>query len=264
MSNNFPLIVNVGSGQIQELPAGDNLDLSGSNISNVGNVTIASNAVINTVKSDNYQYANGSPLSIPASAGGSNTQVQYNNNGALGGISTVTYNGSVVSLGSNAQISITGGSANQFLKTDGSGSLSWATAGGGGLSGNATGNINMDVYNLQLRTYEETVYDNGAIFGPSPITFNAQNGTIQKYQLNGGPAQKSVLASNMTNCTPGGSYTWIINNQSIANTFGTSDFYWAGGSKTFSDSGTGIDIISIFTPDGTTFYASIVKGFVQV
>ena len=262
MSNNFPLIVNVGSGQIQELPAGDNLDLSGSNISNVGNVTVANNATINTVKSDNYQYANGSPLSIPASAGGSNTQVQYNNNGALGGISTVTYNGSVVSLGSNAQISITGGSANQFLKTDGSGSLSWATA-GGGLAGNATGNINMATYNLQLRTYEETVYDNGTIFGPAPITFDAQNGTIQKYQLSGF-AQKAVQASNMTNCTPGGSYTWIINNQSFANTFGASDFYWAGGSKTYSDNGTGIDIVSIFTPDGTTFYASIVKGFVVV
>lgn len=42
MANRFPLIVNSSASQIQELAAGDNLDLSSSNISNVGNVTVAS------------------------------------------------------------------------------------------------------------------------------------------------------------------------------------------------------------------------------
>jgi hypothetical protein len=43
MANWYPLIINTGSSQIQELPSGQNLDLTGSNISNVYAVTINSN-----------------------------------------------------------------------------------------------------------------------------------------------------------------------------------------------------------------------------
>jgi len=42
MANWYPLIINTGSSQIQELPSGQNLDLTGSNISNVFAVTINS------------------------------------------------------------------------------------------------------------------------------------------------------------------------------------------------------------------------------
>ena len=38
MANRFPLIVNSNTNQIQELPSGDNLDLSSSGISSVGNI----------------------------------------------------------------------------------------------------------------------------------------------------------------------------------------------------------------------------------
>lgn len=41
MADRYPLIVNAGLQQIQELAAGDNLDLSSSSISNVGNVTVS-------------------------------------------------------------------------------------------------------------------------------------------------------------------------------------------------------------------------------
>ena len=49
MANRFPLIVNTSSSQIQELASGDNLDLSGSNISNVATITVTSSttAIIN-------------------------------------------------------------------------------------------------------------------------------------------------------------------------------------------------------------------------
>lgn len=45
----FPLIVNTGTSQIQELPSGDTLDLSSSSISNVGGITITSTntAIVN-------------------------------------------------------------------------------------------------------------------------------------------------------------------------------------------------------------------------
>jgi hypothetical protein len=42
MANWYPLIINTGSSQIQELPSGQNLDLTGSNISNVAAITINS------------------------------------------------------------------------------------------------------------------------------------------------------------------------------------------------------------------------------
>ena len=46
MANLFPLILNTTSSTIEELPSGDNLNLTGSNISNVANIT--SNAVAGT------------------------------------------------------------------------------------------------------------------------------------------------------------------------------------------------------------------------
>ena len=73
---------------------------------------------------DNRSEGGGTP-------GGSTTQLQYNNAGSFGGISTATYSGGQLSLGSNAQVKITGGSNGQVLSTDGAGNLSWTTGGGG-------------------------------------------------------------------------------------------------------------------------------------
>ena len=67
-------------------------------------------------------------------AGGSNTQLQFNNAGSLSGISSATYDGTKLTLGSNAQVKITGGTTGQALTTDGTGNLTWAlpaTAAGG-------------------------------------------------------------------------------------------------------------------------------------
>lgn len=49
MANWFPLIINTGSSQIQELPSGQNLDLTGSNISNVAAITVTNTgtAIVN-------------------------------------------------------------------------------------------------------------------------------------------------------------------------------------------------------------------------
>lgn len=46
MANRFPLIVDSTANSIQELPSGDNLDLSGSDIANVGNVNISGNLYV--------------------------------------------------------------------------------------------------------------------------------------------------------------------------------------------------------------------------
>jgi len=80
-------------------------------------------------------------------AGGANSQVQYNDNGILGGnegmtfqegITTLTANNfiatSTANLGAVGNVTITGGSANYVLTTNGSGSLSWTAGGGSGIS----------------------------------------------------------------------------------------------------------------------------------
>ena len=56
MANRFPLTVNPATQAIEELAGGDGLDLSQSNIVNVGNVTVSG-----SIYSDRYFYANGTP-----------------------------------------------------------------------------------------------------------------------------------------------------------------------------------------------------------
>jgi len=59
--------------------------------------------------------------------GGSNTQLQFNNSGSFGGISTVTWNGSNLSLGAVGNVKITGGVNNEVIRTDGTGNLSFTS-----------------------------------------------------------------------------------------------------------------------------------------
>lgn len=137
MANRFPLIIDSATNRIVELPATDNLDLAGSNISSVANITSTGNV------SASYFLGNGSALTgIVSAPGGSNTQLQYNNNGNFAGISTVTFNGSNLSLGAIGNVKITGGSSGQVLQTDGVGNLSFATISGSGIS-NGTSNVNI-------------------------------------------------------------------------------------------------------------------------
>lgn len=91
--------------------------------------------------------------------GGSNTQIQFNNSGSLGGSGNFTWDGTNVQIGATGALRFadtdssnyvafkapgtissnvtwtlpnTDGSSGQFLSTNGTGTLSWATGGGGG------------------------------------------------------------------------------------------------------------------------------------
>lgn len=99
------------------------------------------------------------------------TQNQITSLGTLTGLTvngTATINGNIntsnitvsgiTSLGSNANVKITGGSSNYLLSTDGAGNLSWAApAGGGGIGG--------------ANTYVQ-FNDAGSFNGTSGLTFN--------------------------------------------------------------------------------------------
>ena len=86
------------------------------------------------------------PISLNISAGGfaqaagNNGTIQYNNGGVLGGINSVFWTGSKLSLGDTNNITISGGSPNYALRTDGAGNLSWgdtANANYANFAGNA-------------------------------------------------------------------------------------------------------------------------------
>lgn len=131
----------------------------------VTNVLTTGNVSANSVYATFYRYANGQPLTVEA--GGSNTQLQFNNDGEFGGIPNVTWNGNILSLGDISALSIGGGENGYFLQTDGAGSLTWAAGGGGGGNGTPGG------ANTQVQ------YNDSGEFGGSPnFEFYESNNTL--------------------------------------------------------------------------------------
>ena len=89
------------SAGIPEVPV---IDANGNVITNV---LTNGNVFANVFYASYYRWANGQPFN--ATPGGSNTQLQYNNNGALAGIPNVTFNGRNLRLGNVANLKILGG-----------------------------------------------------------------------------------------------------------------------------------------------------------
>lgn len=151
----------------------------------VTNVLTTGNVTANVMYAGTYRFANGQPLSI--NAGGLNTQLQYNNNGAFNGIPNVTFNGNTLSLGQVANLSILGGENGYFLQTDGTGNLTWSPSGNGGGSGNGVpGGANSQVQ----------FNDSGSFGGNSGFTFNKTTGVLSTIQIQSNNIVGNVIASN--------------------------------------------------------------------
>lgn len=145
------------------------IDASGNIVSNFNN--LSGNVSANKVYANTYYYANGVPFN--ASPGGNNSQLQYNNNGSFAGIPNVTFNGSILNLGSPAGLSISGGENGYFLQTDGAGNLTWAAGGGGGGNGNPGG------ANTQIQ-----FNDAGTFGGDAGFTYNKNTNTLDVVNVN--------------------------------------------------------------------------------
>ena len=61
------------------------------NIANVNNINVVANVAAGNVKTDNLLYSNGTPY-VFTTPGGSNTNIQFNDQGNLGGSNTFTFN----------------------------------------------------------------------------------------------------------------------------------------------------------------------------
>lgn len=123
------------------IPPVNVIDSNGNVISNFNN--LSGNVSANKVYANTYYFANGQPFT--ANAGGSNTQLQYNNQGSFAGIPNATFDGSILTLGDVSELSIGGGINGYYLQTDGSGGLTWAPAGNGGGGNGSPGGANSQV-----------------------------------------------------------------------------------------------------------------------
>jgi hypothetical protein len=160
------------------------------------------NDITITVDTNNINFTpTATQLSIytgaPSVAGGSNTQLQFNDNNQFGGIPNVTWNGSNLSLGNVANVKMTGGTNGYVLQTDGTGNLSWTVQTGGGGNGSPGGSNTQIQYN-----------DNGLFGGNVGFTFNETNGDVNI------PGNLSL----------GGVFTGSVANAVFANTAGNANY----------------------------------------
>jgi hypothetical protein len=173
---------------------------------------------------------------IVVPSGGSNTQIQYNNDGIFAGSNSFTFNNTTntvnattligntitsnhiisnitanvsnlnasgtVNLGNVGNVKITGGINGYFLQTDGFGNLNWGAGGGGGGNGTPGG------ANTQIQ-----FNDNGA-FGASPnLTFNTANATLSATRIAG-----SLITNAQPNITSVGVLSSLTVNGTLAAT----------------------------------------------
>ena len=73
-----------------------------------GNLAVPGNAAVAAILTNNYYYANGQPLDVGGSPGGSNTQLQFNSNGEFGASANLSFDSSTSNLAVIGNIVVTG------------------------------------------------------------------------------------------------------------------------------------------------------------
>ena len=136
-TNAQPNITSVGS--LASLTVAGLVSLQG-----IGNIYLPGGSANYLIKTDGSGNLSWAPPAASGNANiaGSNTQIFFNNAGSntLGASANLTFNNSTntltttnlvvngtTNLGAVGNVTITGGSSNQYMKTDGSGTLSWAS-----------------------------------------------------------------------------------------------------------------------------------------
>ena len=192
----------------------------------VTNVLTNGNVFANVVYASYYRYANGNPLSV--SAGGSNTQLQYNNGGSFAGIPDVTFNGNTLSLGNVANISISGGVNGYFLQTDGEGNLTWAAGGNGGGGNGIPGGANTQVQ----------FNDSGTFGGDAGFVYDKNTNILTVSNLNvvdsftGNISFASTAGTVTTNAQPNITSVGTLTNLNVTNTVTANLFAGSGANLT--------------------------------
>jgi hypothetical protein len=66
--------------------------ITGTGVNVAGTLSSTGNAAVSGILTDNYYYANGQPLDVAGTPAGSNTNIQFNNNGEFAGSNNLTFN----------------------------------------------------------------------------------------------------------------------------------------------------------------------------
>jgi hypothetical protein len=207
--------------------------------------TYTGNVNAGNVLTNNLLYANGVAWTLGGGTpGGSNTQVQFNDGGSFNGSSGLTFDKtttrltannftatSTANLGSNANITITGGSSGQYLKTDGAGNLSWST-------------VSSTTVNYYSRNY----------YWAGPVTVNT--GTTRLYlPLN------STLVNAYFNLATAGTSNTVIATEKNGSVIGTTTL-GSNVSNTTTSFSTSMSVNDYLTVDVTTAGASAVDLYI--
>ena len=214
------------------------------NVSGIGNI-----ATLNLDgNSSTVLYGNGvfAAISIPSSSSISNGNSNVN-------IATANGNVTIAAVG-NTTMTITGTGANITGTANISGNANVGNI-GANVGIFTTGNITTgNVGNLILTKYQETVIAGGNT-GAATLTPDVAAGTIYNYTLTG-----NITISALGNAVAGSGATLILTQDATGNRLLTSTMKFLGGTKTLSTAANAIDIMSVFY-DGTTYYATLGKGF---
>lgn len=164
----------------------------------------------------------------------------------------------------NGQIQLDGlnwptadGTNAQVLQTDGGGNLSFTTISAGGISNvveDTTPQLGGDldsqgnkIQNPVLEDYAETVEAIGSNDSP---TLTVSSGNVKTVTITSG-----LALSAFTDAAAGQTITLIVSGSGTAT--GTGTYKFANGSKTLTND----SVVSIHTPDGTNYFASIATDF---
>jgi hypothetical protein len=169
------------------------------------------------------------------------------------GTGDVQLNADTVRVGdaNSAATLTTNGTGSLIINTNSgtnSGNITIAAGANTNISITPNGTGQTVVKNLE---YQEFVHSLGTTSGT--IAPNASNGNVQTITLNG-----NLTINAFTSPVSGQTITLIIDTNGTGRTL-TSSMLFAGGSKTLSTTDT-IDILTI-SYIGTTYYASLVKGY---
>jgi hypothetical protein len=167
------------------------------------------------------------------------------------GTGDIFLNADTIRVGdANSAVTITSNEAGNLTLTTNSsqGGTITINQGANNISITPNGTGQTVVKNLE---YNEFVFDLGTISGT--VTPNAANGNVQTITLNG-----NLTINAFSSPVSGQTITLIITTGGTGRTL-TSSMLFAGGSKTLSTTST-VDILTV-SYIGTTYYASLVKGY---
>jgi len=127
--------------------------ITGTGVNVAGTLSSTGNAAVSGILTDNYYYANGQPLDVGGIPGGSNTTIQFNNNGEFAGSNNLTFNSTANLLTLNGNIAASNANLGNIVTANYLVSNSGCVLIGNGaiaVIGNAAGFFNSGITDINL------------------------------------------------------------------------------------------------------------------